>query len=308
MPETFRSTRDGNFNLEARLDALRARTEQALSRYLPCADTTPQRLHQAMRYATLNGGKRVRACLVYASGQAVGAPLDVLDAPAAAVELVHSYSLVHDDLPSMDNDELRRGKPTCHKAYGEATALLAGDALQSRAFEILARETNPALGANQRIAMVRTLAQAIGSSGMAGGQAIDLESVGKSLDPSVLRDMHQRKTGALIHAAVMLGSQACDSLDSTLVNALDRYGAAIGLAFQIADDILDVEGDADRLGKNPGVDQARSKPTYPSVLGLDGARNKAHSLCVTALESLMPLGDNAMLLAGLARYIIERRH
>ena len=307
MQEAFSSTRHGDPNLEATLVALRTRVERALSRFLPGADTAPQRLHQAMRYATLNGGKRVRACLVYASGQAVGATPDALDAPAGAVELVHSYSLVHDDLPSMDDDDLRRGKPTCHKAYDEATALLAGDALQSLAFEVLARETDRTVASDQRIKMVHTLAHAIGSSGMAGGQAIDLESVGKTLEISLLENMHQRKTGALVHAAVILGAQACQSVDSNILNALDRYGAAIGLAFQIADDILDVEGDAVRLGKNPGVDEARGKPTYPSVLGVDGARRKAHALCITALESLTPLGDNANLLAELARYIIERR-
>lgn len=288
-----------------RLQALRDRVEQALEHCLPPVNATPARLHAAMRYATLNGGKRVRACLVYAAGQAAGALADTLDAPACAVELVHAYSLVHDDLPCMDDDELRRGKPTCHKAYDEATALLVGDALQSLAFDVLARD--PKLGGGaRRLQMVATLAQAIGSSGMAGGQAIDLESVGQELRLPALEDMHRRKTGALIRAAVLLGAQAGDTADDHCTRALERYAEAIGLAFQIADDILDVEGEAIHLGKNPGADQARAKPTYPALIGLEAAKAKAGTLRETALESLRPLGDNAKQLAALADYIIER--
>ena len=258
-----------------------------------------------MRYVTLDGGKRVRASLVYAVGQAVAAPDAALDAPACAVELIHAYSLVHDDLPCMDDDDLRRGKPTCHKAYDEATALLAGDALQSLAFELLANEA--ALSAAQRLRMIALLAAAAGSHGMAGGQAIDLAAAGKSLALPELEDMHRRKTGALIRAAVLLGACARDGLDAGTQKALDEYSRAIGLAFQITDDILDVEGLTETLGKKPGVDRARGKATYTSLLGLAEAKARAKTLHRQALESLAPLGDNGGFLAELAGFIIERR-
>ncbi len=274
---------------------------------LPSVELPPSTLHTAMRYVTLDGGKRVRASLVYAAGLAVGAPDTTLDAPACAVELIHAYSLVHDDLPSMDNDDLRRGKPTCHKAYDEATALLAGDALQSLAFEILAQDATLTISASQRLKMITLLAQAAGSIGMAGGQAIDLASAGKALSLTQLEDMHRRKTGALIYASVMLGAYARENSDATKLQALEQYSRAVGLAFQITDDILDVEGRADTLGKNPGVDQARGKPTYTSVLGLAEAKKRAKMLRAQALESLTPLGDNGALLADLAEFIIERR-
>lgn len=288
-----------------RLRRLQQRVEGALDGRLPRADNAPARLHEAMRYATLNGGKRVRASLVYAVGQAIAAPDAALDAPACAVELIHAYSLVHDDLPCMDDDDLRRGKPTCHKAYDEATALLAGDALQSLAFELLAHE--PVLSANQRLRMITLLAAASGSHGMAGGQAIDLAAAGKSLTLSQLEDMHRRKTGALIRAAVLLGAYAREDLDTVTLKALDEYSRAIGLAFQITDDILDVEGLTETLGKKPGVDRDRGKATYTSLLGLAEAKARAQSLHRQALESLAPLGDNGSLLAELAGFIIERR-
>jgi geranylgeranyl pyrophosphate synthase len=296
--------------LSALTDTLRryrARVEHALDVRLPPATVAPQRLHEAMRYATLNGGKRVRAALVYAAGEAVGADPDVLDTPACAVELIHAYSLVHDDLPCMDDDDLRRGKPSCHRAFDEATALLAGDALQTRAFEILAADPNlNKLGAESRLCMLATLARAAGADGMAGGQAIDLASVGRALTAESLQDMHGRKTGALIHGAVLLGALAAPDVDRDRVAALEAYGHAVGLAFQIVDDILDVEGSTEALGKIAGADQRRRKPTYPAVLGLAESRARAAALHRTALESLSALGDNAGSLAELASFIIER--
>lgn len=284
-----------------------SRVERALDERLPPATVPPRRLHEAMRYATLGGGKRVRAALVYASGAALGVPERILDAPACAVELIHAYSLVHDDLPCMDDDDLRRGQPTCHKAYDEATALLVGDALHTLAFEILATDSALEVATAHRLRMIETLARAAGSRGMAGGQALDLESIGGTLTRNQLEDMHRRKTGALIRAAVLLGAHAAQEAQETLVRALDEYGRCVGLAFQIADDILDVEGDTRTLGKTTGTDRARGKPTYPAVLGLEGAKAQAREWHAAALESLGPLGDNGKFLADLADFIIERR-
>ena len=281
------------------------RVEQALSNTLPSSDTPPTRLHSAMRYATLNGGKRLRACLVYATGAALGVDIDRLDAPACAVELLHAYSLVHDDLPAMDNDDLRRGKPTCHKAYDEATALLVGDALQTLAFERLAAADTPPL---QRLAMIQTLARAAGSCGMAGGQAIDLAAVGQTLTLAQLEDMHARKTGALIQAAVTLGALAHTPSDPDLLSDLDRYARHLGLAFQITDDILDVEGDTHTLGKPQGSDAQRQKPTYPAIIGLNQAKQLARKEHLAALASLQSLGDNARLLNDIADYVIQRTY
>lgn len=258
-----------------------------------------------MRYATLGGGKRVRASLAYAVASSLGAPLAAVDSSACALELVHAYSLVHDDLPSMDDDDLRRGKPTCHKAYDEATALLVGDALQSLAFEILAQDIH--LDSDRRVRMIAVLAAAIGSHGMAGGQAIDLGAVGQTLTLAQLEDMHARKTGALIRAAVHLGAIAADAKPQAL-NALDTYARAIGLAFQIADDILDVEGETAILGKQAGADRVLNKPTYPALLGLPAAKAKAREARAAALASLAVLGDNATLLGQIADYVIVRRH
>jgi len=289
------------------LTRYRERAERALDARLPPATMPPARLHEAMRYATLGGGKRVRACLVYAAGTALGVHAEALDAPACAVELIHAYSLAHDDLPCMDDDDLRRGKPSCHKAYDQATALLAGDALQTLAFEILANDTSLTVSPARRLEMIATLARAAGAAGMAGGQAIDLAAVGRQLALDALQDMHARKTGALIRAAVRLGALAAEKANQNLTAALDRYGETVGLAFQIADDVLDVEGETETLGKRAGADEARGKPTYAAVLGPDGARAKAEALLDRALESLAPLGDNGALLAVLARYIVERR-
>jgi len=290
-----------------RLQRYQKRVELALDARLPPARRTPARLHEAMRYVTLDGGKRVRASLVYASGEAVGAEDSALDTPACAVELIHAYSLVHDDLPSMDDDALRRGKPTCHIAFDEATALLAGDALQSLAFEILAEDRALTVSAERRAQMITLLAQAAGSIGMAGGQAIDLASAGKAVTIEQLEEMYARKTGSLIRASVLLGAYAQAGFGADIQQALEEYSRAVGLAFQITDDILDVEGNAETLGKNPGVDMARSKPTYPRLLGLSEAKVRAKRLHTQALESLAPLGDNGRTLAELAGFIIERR-
>jgi farnesyl diphosphate synthase len=286
----------------------RQRVEQALSRVLPGKDLTPTRLHSAMRYATLNGGKRLRACLVYATGAALGVGMEQLDAPACAVELVHAYSLVHDDLPPMDNDDLRRGKPTCHKAYDEATALLVGDALQTLAFDTLAATDTAGTNAPQRLAMIQVLARATGSHGMAGGQAIDLESVGLTLSLAQLEDMHRRKTGALIQAAVALGALAQGHTPLDLIRDLDHYARHLGLAFQITDDILDVEGDTHTLGKPQGSDAERQKPTYPAIIGLMPAKQLAREEHAAALASLRALGDNARLLTDIADYVIQRTY
>jgi farnesyl diphosphate synthase len=289
------------------LKRFQTRVERALDQHLPAAATPPRRLHEAMRYATLNGGKRIRAALVYAAGGALGVSEAQLDAPACAVELIHAYSLVHDDLPCMDDDDLRRGKPSCHRAFDEATALLVGDALQSLAFDILASDTGPNnIDATQRLRMIATLARAVGASGMAGGQAIDLAAVGQPLSLAALQDMHARKTGALIQAAVLLGALAKADISAAQIEALEQYGRAIGLAFQIVDDILDVEGSTQTLGKTAGADRARHKPTYPAVMGLAEAKAHARELHQSALESLRTLGDNGRTLAELAGFVIAR--
>ncbi len=288
------------------LQRYREQVERALELLLTPPGTPAGPLHEAMRYATLGGGKRIRASLVYAAGEALGTQGPGLDVPACAVELVHSYSLVHDDLPCMDNDDLRRGRPSCHRAYDEATALLAGDALQSLAFELLASDDRLPVTPECRLRMIATLAQAIGARGMAGGQAIDLAAVGRRLHPEELEVMHQQKTGALIRAAVMLGALSAPPPPEALMTGLSDYGEAMGLAFQIVDDILDVEGETARLGKTAGADRARDKPTYPSILGLEGAKAKARALHALALESLRPLGDNGQVLAGIADVILQR--
>ena len=287
---------------EDQLKGYRARVEDVLARTLPSAETLPTDLHEAMRYATLGGGKRLRACLVYATGEALGAALAALDPAAAAVELIHAYSLVHDDLPCMDDDDMRRGRPSCHKAFGEATALLAGDALPTQAFTVLA--TAEMLSARARIRMVEELARASGSLGMAGGQALDLKA-GPVATIEMLEERHGRKTGALIHAAVRLGALTAAP---EIPAALDDYGRALGLAFQIADDLLDVEGVAMVVGKTIGADAAAGKATFASVLGVAEARRRAHGLYEDGLASLRFLGDNGRLLATIAHYAVERDH
>jgi geranylgeranyl pyrophosphate synthase len=284
-----------------------ARAESALDHRLPAANRMPERLHQAMRYSVLGGGKRLRPLLTYATGQAVGVPSECLDGPACAVEFIHVYSLIHDDLPAMDDDDLRRGKPTCHIAFDEATAILAGDALQALAFHVLAHDPSIAVPADSRLAMIETLATAVGSLGMVGGQAIDLESVGKALDLPSLENMHIRKTGALIRASVKLAALANPSLESETADKLDHYAKCIGLAFQIQDDVLDEESDTQTLGKTQGKDKNNNKPNYPALLGLTQAKQKARELHEEALASLSGFGEEAEILRSLSLFIIERR-
>jgi geranylgeranyl diphosphate synthase type II len=282
------------------------RIETVLDRWLPPADKPPLRLHAAMRYAVLGGGKRLRPLLIYAAGETLGVPAERLDGPAAAVEMIHAYSLIHDDLPAMDNDDLRRGRPTCHKAFDVATAILAGDALQVLAFQVLAED--PAIGESpaMRVEMIRSVAQASGSTGMAGGQAMDLAATGKKLNLAELELMHIHKTGALIRASVLLAAQSSPVLSTDKRIALDRYAKCAGLAFQIRDDILDVEGETAALGKQTGADVSRNKPTYPSVLGLEESRRHARDLHQAALAALETFGDAAEPLAWLSEYIVTR--
>lgn len=283
-----------------------ARVESALAHWLPEASKQPARLHAAMRYSVLEGGKRVRPCLVYTTGRALGVPLEQLDGPACAVELIHVYSLIHDDLPAMDDDDLRRGKLTCHKAFDDATAVLAGDALQALAFYVLAHDPHMLDDSRMRLAMVETLALASGSRGMAGGQALDILAEGQELNLFELENVHIHKTGALIRASVRLATLCKPELDESLRTALDHYAKCIGLAFQIQDDILDVEGDTQVLGKRQGADQARNKPTYPALLGMTEAKARARNLIDEALTSLHPLAAQADELRAIARYVVER--
>ncbi|CAM0554794.1 Farnesyl diphosphate synthase [Vreelandella titanicae] len=280
-----------------------ARVDATLAALFDNRPAVAPRLEAAMRHGLLAGGKRLRPLLVYMAGQALGAKDDALDAPAAAIELIHAYSLIHDDLPAMDDDDLRRGQPTVHKAFDEASAILAGDALQALAFEVLASNAHPRLSH-----LVHTLASASGRDGMVAGQALDLDAVGDHPDVDALAHMHAHKTGALIVAAVRLGGLVAVDDDDPHLDALTRYARAIGLAFQIHDDILDVTGDTVTLGKTSGADAARAKPTYPSLLGLAGAQRKAHSLIDEAIAALAPLGERAAPLADLAHYMIERDH
>ncbi len=292
--------------LRAYMDTCRLRAEQALTRCLPDENIPPQHLHQAMRYAALGGGKRVRPVLAYAAGDALGLPRDRLDGPACAVELIHAYSLVHDDLPAMDDDDLRRGRPTCHKAFDEATAVLVGDALQTLAFQLLATDECMQADPSVRIKMVELLARAAGSRGMAGGQALDLDAEGRELDSVELENIHIHKTGALIRASVRLPTLlATDTPEQTARN-LDHYSKCIGLAFQVQDDILDVEGDTAVLGKTQGKDQRQDKATYPALLGLDAAREKARLLCDEALTALDGFDRKADPLRWIARFIVNR--
>ena len=292
--------------LGQQIAGFRQRIESVLDHALKLPDPGSQRLREAMRYSVLGGGKRLRPVLVYTTGTSLGAPLADLDAPAAAVELIHVYSLVHDDLPAMDDDDLRRGRPTCHKAYDEATAILVGDALQALAFEVLAGAEIPSTQAASRLAMIRVLARGIGTLGMAGGQAIDLESVGRQLDRRTLDDMHRRKTGALIETSVLLGAAAAGIHSGPEYEALREFGACTGLAFQIQDDILDVAGTTEALGKAAGADAARHKPTYPSIVGMEAAQQHASTLRDRALAAIAPLGPRGALLASLAHYIVGR--
>lgn len=292
-------------SFQAWMQTVRQRTESALDRLLPPANHHPQRLHEAMRYACLNGGKRLRPILVHAAGEASGATLESLDICAAAVEMVHVYSLVHDDMPCMDDDNLRRGQPTCHVQYDEATALLVGDALQTQAFSTLVQAS---LRPETINALLRTLTLASGSAGMAGGQAIDLAAVGKQLDAAELEQMHVMKTGALIRASIRLGALAGESLTAEQVEILDRFGKVLGLLFQVVDDILDCTATTDVLGKTAGKDAAADKPTYVSLMGLAGARDFANDLLTQAQQLIQPIGAPGQRLKDIALEIIQRTH
>ena len=287
------------------IETCRERVHQCLDRVLPGAEIEPRRLHEAMRYAVLNGGKRVRPLLVYATGEALRIDPALLDAPAAAVELIHAFSLVHDDLPAMDDDDLRRGEPTVHRKFDEATAILAADALQPLAFRVLA--TAPGLDDGQAIRLVRLLAEACGSLGMTGGQSIDLASEGRALSPDELERMHALKTGALIRASVLSACLVARGISDAEREALERFARRIGLAFQIRDDILDVEGETQVLGKQAGQDQRRSKATWPAVFGLPASNERCAELLQEGLECLDGFGRDADALRWLARYIVERR-
>ncbi|MDP3007859.1 MAG: (2E,6E)-farnesyl diphosphate synthase [Methylococcales bacterium] len=294
--------------LKEYLTICQSRVEQALEDRLPPAHILPRKLHQAMRYSTLDGGKRMRPMLTYCTGNVLGIAPEALDGVACAVEFIHVYSLIHDDLPAMDDDDLRRGKATCHKQFDEATAILTGDALQALAFEVLAHDATMNASPEARLKMITTLAKASGSQGMVGGQAIDLESVGTKLSLPELENMHIHKTGALIRASVMMATLAKPDLDPAIASKLDHYAKCIGLSFQVKDDILDEESDTATLGKTQGKDKDNDKPTYPALLGLAGAKQKAQELHENALESLSVFGAEADLLRDLSLYIIQRDH
>ncbi|MEX2125063.1 MAG: farnesyl diphosphate synthase [Woeseia sp.] len=287
-----------------KISAYSKRISERLDRALPAAGHMPQRLHEAMRYAVLNGGKRVRPMLVYASGECLGIDPGRLDAPAVAIELIHAFSLVHDDLPAMDNDDLRRGEPTVHRKFDEASAILAADALQPLAFSVLASAYG--IDDSQAVALVRLVAEACGSLGMTGGQAIDLSSEGSSLTRAELTQMHALKTGALIRASVMSACCLDPGLHRDKRGALDRFAQTIGLAFQIKDDILDVEGETGVIGKQAGADQVRGKATWPSLFGLEESKKRCDELLADAIASLDPFGGDAATLRWLAHYIVER--
>jgi farnesyl diphosphate synthase len=286
------------------LKSVQSAMEEALTGFLPDPETTPDRLHEAMRYAVLDGGKRVRPLLVFAAGELFDARAEALARAAAAVEMIHAYSLVHDDMPCMDDDALRRGKPTVHVKYDEATALLVGDALQAQAFLVLAEgEGVP----GRKLAMMRLLARAAGSVGMCGGQAIDLDSVGAKLSLTQLEQMHQMKTGALLRASVLLGALSGKTLNEAETAALEEYANAVGLAFQVVDDVLDATADSATLGKTAGKDAADNKPTYVSILGLEPSRMLAEKLRGEAHRALTPFGEKAQRLRDLADLIVQRK-
>ncbi len=294
LPERFKD----------RIVAYTERINQELDDALPSVITHPKRLHDAMRYAVLNGGKRVRPLLVYATGECLNVEAGLLHAPAAAIELIHAFSLVHDDLPAMDDDDLRRGKPTVHKQYDEATAILAADALQPLAFSVLTN--NQGAPAAAVIRLVRLITDACGSKGMTGGQSIDLDAEGTTLTADELELMYALKTGALIHASIVSACLLCDGLPAADFEALDRFGRNIGIAFQIRDDILDVEGDTEVIGKPAGSDQSLNKATYPALFGVEASRVRCDALLNGALSELERFGESALPLEWLARYIVAR--
>jgi farnesyl diphosphate synthase len=292
----------------AQLESWQSRMETALAARLPSSTTVPARLHEAMRYSVLGGGKRIRPALLFATARTLGLAEDEVEAAACAIELIHVYSLVHDDLPAMDDDDLRRGRPTCHKAFDEATAILVGDALQPLAFQLLARD--PALPASPAIRMrlVDMLSEASGTFGMAGGQAIDLAVQGKQPDIDEVEDLHARKTGAVIRASVLMAAECVPELDRALYSALNVFATAIGLAFQIQDDLLDVLGDVSTLGKATGADRERDKPTHPAIIGIEASQQRVNLLHRQALDALAPFGERAAPLKCLANWLLSRRY
>ena len=292
---------------QPRLEAYQKRVNAALDKYLPSEDPPEHNLAEAIRYSVIGGGKRIRPAMVYAAGEAMGVSTDLLDIPACAVEMIHAYSLIHDDLPAMDDDDLRRGRPTCHKAFDEATAILAGDALQALAYEILAKDDHKELTPEHRIQMLSLLTEASGAHGMAGGQAVDLASVGKQLDLDQLENMHRLKTGALIRASIILGGMCKQDISQDEIKLLSDYSLCIGLSFQIQDDILDVISDTETLGKPQGSDEERKKPTFPAIIGLNESRRLALEQHQLALKCLEPLGERADSLRQLSAYIVERQ-
>lgn len=296
------------FVLAAFMTQCQERVQATLQQQLNALPATSQQLKSSLQYACLQGGKRIRPLLVYASAQALGAQLSRADISACAVEMLHCYSLVHDDLPAMDDDNLRRGQPTLHIAYDEATAILAGDALQALAFRLLSAPGSEDISPTTKLAMLHCLAQAAGYEGMVSGQAIDFESVGKILTLEQLETMHSLKTGALIQASVTLGALCADHVEPSQLDALAHYARCIGLAFQVQDDILDVTSDTATLGKTQGADQALDKPTYVTLLGLEGAQSKAQDLCEEALHAIELHDERATALREIARYIVGRKH
>jgi geranylgeranyl pyrophosphate synthase len=290
----------------AQLKSWQAHMERALAARLPPADTEPTRLHQAMRYSVLDGGKRVRPMLLFCTARTLGISEARIEGAACAIELVHAYSLVHDDLPAMDDDDLRRGRPSCHKAYDEATALLVGDALQSLAFELLASDATLPAAPEIRLQLVRLLAEASGAAGMAGGQALDVSTPGRQPSVGEIEAMYRRKTGALITASVLMAAACAPDIASEQRAALAAFAAAIGLAFQIQDDLLDVLGETATLGKNTGADRAHGKPTHPALLGLAASQERVRQLHATAIEALQPLGADAEPLRSLAEWLLVR--
>jgi len=289
---------------QSRVTHYSARVADALDDALPPATQAPKRLHDAMRYAVFNGGKRVRPLLVYATGECLGLREEILDAPAAAIEMIHAFSLVHDDLPAMDNDDIRRGNPTLHRQFDEATAILAADALQPLAFSVLASIRDASSGT--RVRLIKLVADAVGSVGMTGGQSMDLAAEGQSLTAAEIEHMYSLKTGALIHASVAAAALLADKLPADRASAIDAFGRTIGIAFQIKDDILDVEGETEVIGKQCGADLRLGKATYPGLVGIEGARARCNSLLRSALEQLDDFGDDAEPLRWLARFIVER--
>ena len=292
----------------AQLESWRVRMEHALAARLPQPHVLPTRLHEAMRYSVLGGGKRIRPALLFATARAVGLSEDDVEAAACAIELVHVYSLVHDDLPAMDNDDLRRGRPTCHRAYDEATALLVGDALQPLAFQLLADDPKLPASPAIRLRLIDMLAQAIGTFGMAGGQAIDLAAQGTRPDIGQVEDMHARKTGAVIRASVLMAAECSVLLSAELYAALNCFATAVGLAFQIQDDLLDVTGDVSTLGKATGADSERAKPTHPAIIGIPASQQRVRHLHTQAINALTPFGDRAQSLRSLANWLLSRRY